>query len=153
MPARDQHYQCCCSVCCEVDTNGVAHNPAGKPQLGRYKVIHLRRIARTVQQPPTDVRRAAVVDLVRLALPSNDPPAAPSPARLPLQPDIESLSAALFAATLSDNGPDLNSQPSKLWASRQEYQAEREMFDTHDFPLPDVDVLASAVSRIALGNG
>ncbi|KIJ09716.1 hypothetical protein PAXINDRAFT_17213 [Paxillus involutus ATCC 200175] len=95
----------------------------------------------------------AVVDLVRLALPSNDPPVAPSPARLPLQPEIESLSAALFAATLSNNGPDLNSQPSKLWASRQEYQAECEMFDTHDFPLPDIDVLASAVSRIALGNG
>jgi hypothetical protein len=152
MPARDQHFRCFCSVCCEVGDDGVANNPAGKPQLERFKHIHLRKLAHPYHEPVSDLHRAAVSDIAGQVISSADPSSVPSPERPTPQPDIEALSAALLAATLSDKGPDLDSQPSKLWASRQEYQTQRAAHGNNDFPLPDVGDLVSAIGRISLAN-
>jgi hypothetical protein len=52
---------------------------------------------------------------------------------------------------LNDNGPDLDSQPSKLWASHQEFQA-FQATEPINSPLPDVNNLANAISQMTLGN-
>ena len=89
----------------------MAKNPPGKLQLERHKAIHLRDMSSLDPATP-DACRAAVANLA-LGIISQQGGT---------ELNIDSLSAALFAASLCDNGPDLDSQPSKLWASREEFQ-------------------------------
>ena len=138
MPSRDKRYRCYCMVCCEVDHTGTAQNPSGKLQLERHKAIHLRDTS-SLNPPSPDTRRAAVANLALSALSQW------GDAEL----NIDGLSTALFAASFCDNGPDIDSQPSKLWASREEFQTDAPSTNVGD---PDVADVVSAVGRISLKN-
>ena len=138
MPTRDKHYQCYCTGCCEVDQTGMAKNPPGKLQLERHKAIHLRDTSSLDLATP-DAHRAAVANLA-LGIISQ---------RGGTESNIDSLSAALFAASLCDNGPDLDSQPSKLWALREEFQ--KDATNTNVGVLDITDVVG-AVGRISSEN-
>ncbi|KAI6133433.1 hypothetical protein EDD16DRAFT_1514567 [Pisolithus croceorrhizus] len=65
--------------------------------------------------------------------------------------DIDSLSAALFASSLCDDGPDLDSQPHKLWASREEFQRVAST-DIGDIGVPNISDLVDAVGWISIGD-
>ncbi|KAI6097967.1 hypothetical protein EDD16DRAFT_1527428 [Pisolithus croceorrhizus] len=135
MPSRDKLYRCYCVGCCEVDQDGTAINPAGKFQLERYKAIHLH------ETPSLDpIPGAPRVDAENFAL------------RAIAQPgtsDIDSLSMKLFASSLCDNGLDLDSQPSKLWASCEEFQAVASA-NIGDVGIPDINDLVDAVGQISI---
>ncbi|KIM55557.1 hypothetical protein SCLCIDRAFT_98339, partial [Scleroderma citrinum Foug A] len=138
MPTRDKHYRCYCTGCCEVDQTGMAKNPPGKLQLERHKAIHLRDTSSLDPATP-DACRAAVANLA-LGIISQQGGT---------ELNIDSLSAALFAASLCDNGPDLDSQPSKLWASREEFQ--KDATNTNVGVLDITDVIG-AVGQISSEN-
>lgn len=140
MPSHDKFYRCYCAECCEADRNGRAGNPAGKLQLERHKAIHLRETS--LDPAISDVRRASVANLALRAISQQDDSG---------NSGIDSLSAALFASSLCDNGPDLDSQPSKLWASREEFQ-EAASTNTGDIGIPDIGDLVDAVGRISTEN-
>ncbi|KAI6115763.1 hypothetical protein EDD16DRAFT_1520546 [Pisolithus croceorrhizus] len=65
--------------------------------------------------------------------------------------DIDCLSAKLFASSLCDNGPDLDSQPSKLWASCEEFQVAASM-NIGDVGIPDISDLVDAVGQISIAD-
>ena len=137
MPTRDKHYQCYCTGCCEVDQTGTAKNPLGKLQLERHKAIHLRDTSSL--DPTPDVCRAAVANLALSAISQQGD----------TESNIDSLSAGLFAASLCDNGPDLVSQPSKLWALCEEFQKDASSTKVRD---PNISDVVAAVGRISLEN-
>ncbi|KAI6098638.1 hypothetical protein EV401DRAFT_1895177 [Pisolithus croceorrhizus] len=106
----------------------------GKFQLERYKAIHLR------ETPSLDpIPGAPRVDAENFAL------------RAIAQPgtSISILCPKLFASSLCDDGPDLDSQPSKLWASREEFQAVASA-NIGDVGIPDINDLVDAVGRISI---
>ena len=140
MPSRDKFYRCYCAECCEADRNGRAGNPAGKLQLERHKAIHLRETS--LDPAISDVHRASVANLALRAISQQDDSG---------NSGIDSLSAALFASSLCDNGPDLDSQPSKLWASHEEFQ-EAASTNTGDIGIPNIGDLVDAVGRISTEN-
>ena len=137
MPTRDKHYRCYCTGCCEVDQTGTAKNPLGKLQLERHKAIHLHDTSSL--DPTPDVRCAAVANLALSAVSQQGD----------TESNIDSLSAALFVDSLCDNGPDLVSQPSKLWALREEFQKDASSTKVGD---PDISDVVAAVGRISLEN-
>lgn len=67
------------------------------------------------------------------------------------QAELDSASARLLALTLTDNGPDVVNQPSRLWSSRAAFQESMrsnvQLPDSEDFPVGDV---VDAVKRLAL---
>jgi len=121
-----------------MDQTGTAKNPLGKLQLERHKAIHLRDTSSLDPATP-DARRAAVANLALSAVSQQGD----------TESNFDSLSAALFAASLCDNGPDLDSQPSKLWASREEFQKDASSINVGE---PDIANVIGAVGRISLEN-
>ncbi|KAI6097736.1 hypothetical protein EV401DRAFT_1895430 [Pisolithus croceorrhizus] len=137
MPPRDKLYRCYCPACCEVDQSGTAGNSTGKLQLVRHKAIHLRET--TSLDPSSHVPQAVVESLASSAVSQQG------------NSDIDSLSAALFASSLCDDGPDLDSQPHKLWASREEFQRVAST-DIGDIGVPNISDLVDAVGWISIGD-
>ena len=137
MPTHDKHYQCYCMGCCEVDQTGTAKNPLRKLQLERHKAIHLRDTSSL--DPTPDVCHATVANLALSAVSQQGD----------MESNIDSLSTVLFAALLCNNGPDLVSQPSKLWASHEEFQKDASSTKVGD---PDISDVVAAVGRISLEN-
>ena len=138
MPTRDKRYRCYCTGCCEVDQTGIAKSPSGKLQLERHKAIHLRETS-SLDPTSSDTRRAAVAQLALSAVSQQGD----------MGLSADALSATLFAASLCDNGPDIDSQPSKLWASREEFQTNAPITKVGD---PDITDVVGAVGRISLEN-
>ncbi|KAG6370129.1 hypothetical protein JVT61DRAFT_12429 [Boletus reticuloceps] len=58
MPACTQNYRCFCSLCSELDPEGVAQNPGGKLVPLKYQSIHLRNVW-TFQDVRDDTRQIA----------------------------------------------------------------------------------------------
>jgi hypothetical protein len=70
----------------------------------------------------------------------------------PAEEDIQAASADVFVSTLLDNGPNLDSQPSKLWTSRNEFQ---QSISTHRLPDASalaIDDLINSVSQLTLSH-
>ncbi|KAG9315638.1 hypothetical protein JVU11DRAFT_3280 [Chiua virens] len=66
MPARDQKYRCFCSLCSEVDIEGVARRPEGKLIPQRFRSIHLGNVQLLQQDDvSSNARRIAVESLLR----------------------------------------------------------------------------------------
>ena len=66
--------------------------------------------------------------------------------------DREEVEARLFALTLTDDGPDRGSQPSKLWSSRAEFQ--QDVHQTHNLTdhssSPPVGDILEGLTRLSL---
>jgi hypothetical protein len=68
--------------------------------------------------------------------------------------DADGLAAYLLALTLTDNGPDLNSQVNKLWDSRASFQAagpSRRVIDG-TLELISMSDIAGSINRLVLQN-
>ena len=110
MPACDATFSCHCSCCCNVDENGIPCNPSGKLIRMHHKVPHLQCIDSRVGNSPKEWEiavRSLVENETEWVTPSNA---------------VDSLGACLFALTLTDDRPDLNSQANKLWTSQEDFQ-------------------------------
>ena len=110
MPACDQWFQCLCNLCCEVNSDGLPASPHGKRILQKYQSIHLSESHSSASGASLDDRWATVLTLARQAVSES------------AGGDVDAITTALFASTISDNGPDIASQPSKLWCSRNQVQ-------------------------------
>ncbi|KAF8572787.1 hypothetical protein K439DRAFT_1625532 [Ramaria rubella] len=66
-----------------------------------------------------------------------------------MQEEIDAAAAHVMALTLTDEGPDISSQPSPLWASRNTFQQSRSS-KLPDFNTPPADDLIAAVDRLSL---
>jgi hypothetical protein len=65
------------------------------------------------------------------------------------QSDIQNAAASLFASTLVDDGPDLHSQPSRLWSSRDEYQSSAStIFESPETETLPIDIIMSGFQRL-----
>ena len=98
MPSRSpQPFRCFCDSC--VITGGCSPNgtPLGTLMPASQRVAHLRRV-----QSEATARRDA-----QLSLQTHE---------------VKDHVSAMFALTLSDEGPDLNPQSSRLWSSRNDLQ-------------------------------
>src|ERR1700761_8149800 len=104
MPARTTKatFHCFCASCILLGGVGPDNQPLGKLFPASQRVAHLARVraeeeaeAQWQSSTTTNPRDAAV---------------------------IQEASSSIFALTLTDNGPDLNTQCSRLWTSRDEIQ-------------------------------
>ena len=138
MPARDQWFQCVCPSCCKVGLDGLPTNPHGKRILRKYQADHLAE-TRNSSRANSDVCRAAVLGLARQTFSAST------------SVDADSITAALFSNTLSDNNPDIASQPSKLWCSQDQFPHISPPLSTR-IDEPDVEGLADSIGRIAVSN-
>jgi len=120
-----------------VDQTGVAKNLPGELQLERHKAIHLCNIL-SLDPATSDAHCAAVANPVLSAISQW------SDTELNID---NSVSAALFAAPLCDNGP--NTQPSKLWALYEEFQKDALSINVVD---PNIANVIGAVDQISLEN-
>ena len=93
-----------------MDENGIPHNLSGKLIPVCHKVPHLQHINSRVGDSPKEWEIA-----VRSLVENETEQVTPSDA-------VDSLGAHLFALTLTNNGPDLNSQANKLWTSWEDFQ-------------------------------
>ncbi|KAF8582385.1 hypothetical protein K439DRAFT_1618280 [Ramaria rubella] len=66
-----------------------------------------------------------------------------------MQEEIDAAAAHVMALTLTDEGPDVSSQPSPLWASRNAFQQSRSL-KLPDFNPPPADDLVAAVDHLSL---
>ena len=64
---------------------------------------------------------------------------------------VDDLANALFSATLCDDGPDLDTQPSKLWAPQAEVQNCIAGETPAAGEIRDVEELVDAIGQISLG--
>lgn len=95
MPARTPSKFCCfCVLCLASCATGPDGNPLGNLIPESQRVPHLAHAkAETEAQ------------------------------RLSQESDLQKAAASLFASTLVDDGPNLHTQPSRLWTSREGYQS------------------------------
>ena len=140
MPARSATFRCLCSRCCEVDEEGVAHNPSGKLISVAHKVAHLQRVQSRLGIS-SEQRQQAVETLAREEMERNISREA-----------ADSLGARVFALTLTDEGPDLSSQASKLWTSREDFQQNVNAPPPTDVIAPSLNDLAESFTRLAINS-
>lgn len=110
MPARNTTFRCLCSHCCEVDEEGVAHNKSGRLIPMANKAAHLQCVQLRLSASSEQCQQA-VETLVRKEM-----------EQITSHNAIDSLGTHMFALTLTDEGPDLSSQASKLWTSHEDFQ-------------------------------
>jgi len=126
MPARNETFVCTCQSCLlngGRDANGI---PIGISHPVAHREAHLVRV-----HAEAEARRA-----------SDD--AAKVQAERNLVGDI---TLNIFTSTLLDEGPNLESQPSRLWSSREEFQASR----SASSPNPDtVEHLVDGILNVHL---
>jgi hypothetical protein len=104
-----------------------------------HRAIHLAEIRRLGQVPHE--RMSAVLDLAHESVEESSSP----------QGAMDALNAAMFVRSVHDDGPDIDTQPSKLWTSRQEFQSDILSTTVEDVHTPDIGQLVDAVQRISLG--
>lgn len=102
MPARLVLKRCLCDVCAEKGGTDVDGKPKGMLMEAHAIPAHLKRLQD--EQAPDHMSND------RAHLSSTNPPTA------------DSITGHLFALTLTDDGPNTNSIPNKLWSSRAEFQ-------------------------------
>ena len=100
MPKRDQLFLCFCESCRETGPLGNDGEPLGVTMPTSQRIPHL-----TCVKAEREARRT------------------PLPTNCDDSPLSTELKTNIFAHVLTDNGPNLNSQPSRLWTSRHEFQS------------------------------
>ena len=124
MPAHIIRKRCTCTECVERSSSGVLME-------ARLIPAHLHR-----------------VKSMRTALPQSTT----TPTCESIPSDADGLADHLLALTLTDNGPDLNSQVNKLWDSRTSFQAagpSRHVIDGALEPISMSDI-AGSINRLVL---
>ena len=145
MPARPKTWNCNCEECSAV---------GGRTFLQSEKAGHLTRV-KAVRQSQTE---PAVTPVAGVAQPQNREPEdditelSARLATLSIEtPGAEEvtteLATQLFALTMTDEGPDINNQPSKLWTSRDEFQANRRIHALN-LTLPLVQDVMDSITRL-----
>lgn len=141
MPARDKFYRCHCGVCCEEDESGNPKNPMGKLQLEIHRALH----EDTSTSLENSFRRAAVASLSLQTIQQGHA------MTVSCKMSVDDLANALFSATLCDDGPDLDTQPNKLWAPQAEVQNCIAGETPAAGEILDVEELVDAIGQISLG--
>jgi hypothetical protein len=123
MPARPRLTRCYCSQCVSnggLDTNGQPKGVVFTSQA--LLVAHQARLA--------NERRATSAAPV-------EPPS-----------EMADLESSVFALTLTDDGPDHNGQPSRLWSSRADFQEGNSQ--RHVLSDPSTNDILAAFERLSL---
>ena len=123
MPSRKAGFQCLCESC--VATSGIdaAGNPLGRIFPPSQKHAHLARIK--AERDGVKIRAVHVQDT---GVPDR-----------------------VFALTLMDEGPNMETQPSKLWTSRAEYQDDSTTQPVFPEASLIADSIAESMNRLPLG--
>ena len=116
------------------------HNPSGKLISVAHKVAHLQRVQSRLGIS-SEQRQQAVETLAREEMERNISREA-----------ADSLGARVFALTLTDEGPDLSSQASKLWTSREDFQQNVNVPPPTDVIAPSLNDLAESFTRLAINS-
>jgi len=140
MPAKNTTFRCLCSRCCEVDEEGVAHNQSGKLIPMANKAAHLQRVQSRISTS-SEQRQQAVETLVREEM-----------EQLTSRDAVDAIGARVFTLTLTDEGPDLSSQTSKLWTSREDFQHNVNSHAPTDVVTPSLNDLAESFTRLAINS-
>jgi hypothetical protein len=123
MPSRNAEFLCVCPSCAAAGGN----DPAGKP-LGRIfslsqKHAHLARI-----KAERDAIKAQTAQVQDTAIPDR-----------------------IFALTFMDEGPNMETQPDKLWTSRLEYQENTTTQPVFPEAALIADSIAESIGRLPAG--
>jgi len=123
---REQFFLCFCESC--RDTGPLGHD--GEPLGVRFpisqRISHLARVK---------AEREAC----------RDPPST----HHEHSPPLTELTTNIFAHALTDDGPSLNSQPSRLWTSRNEFQSNNRV-PSRGISETTVGVIAESIGRLAV---
>src|ERR1700734_603677 len=113
MPARDDSIRCVCPECTVSAGLNSAGLPVGVFFPSRRYTAHVNRVnrARRQPQPPPDTTPDHEV---------GSPHSDLGPVVSERQDSAEALTASMLFLALTDDGPDIHSQPNKLWTSREE---------------------------------
>lgn len=118
-----------------MDENDIPHNPSGKLIPVCHKVPHLQHVDSGVGDSPKE-REIAVRSLVENEVEWVTPSDA-----------VDSLGACLFALTLTNDRPDLNSQANKLWTSQEDLQHGANAWVPSDVVVPSFDNIATSFTH------
>ena len=140
MPARSATLCCLCSRCYEVDKEGVVHNPSRKLISVAHKVAHLQRVQSRLSIS-SEQHQQAVETLAWEEMEWNISREA-----------ADSLGGRVCTLTLTDEGPDLSSQASKLWTSCEDFQQNVNAPPPIDVIAPLLNDLAESFTHLAINS-
>lgn len=141
MPARSKTWSCNCEECSIVGGRFFLQSEKAA-HLTRVKMVRQSQVGRVIipvvsMAAQSDPERDITELSARLASLSFGTPRA--------EEATVDLATQVFALTVTDEGPDIDSQPSKLWSSRDEFQAEAR---APNITLPPFQDVMGSITRI-----